>query len=165
MSIWQFHRTVATRLLAWGLFSVFFGALLARSANRFWQGIAGQFIGWGAVDVGLAIFGGISSAKRMREKPEALTPEYMDRETIQLTRLLWVNGILDIVYVLVGLRLAGGKKEHPRGMGWGIVLQGAFLFVFDLLHALSAPPTKRAWRFWDFSHGEAVNKPEPSRLG
>jgi hypothetical protein len=43
-----------------------------------------------------------------------------------------------VLYVLGGLWLARTKGEDDefwRGSGWGIVVQGAFLFVFDLIHA------------------------------
>ena len=36
-------------------------------------------------------------------------------------------------------RTKGAADEKLRGQGWGIVLQGLFLFKFDLIHALLAP--------------------------
>ncbi|MBN2006671.1 MAG: hypothetical protein JXA21_25180 [Anaerolineae bacterium] len=60
-----------------------------------------------------------------------------------MARLLWINTGLDVIYVTVGLILAYGgpsKETNPaprrRGSGWGVVLQGAALFLFDLMHAL-----------------------------
>ena len=32
-------------------------------------------------------------------------------------------------------RTRGNDNEKLRGMGWGIVIQGAFLFIFDFVHA------------------------------
>jgi hypothetical protein len=160
MSIWQFQRTVMGRLLSWSVISVILGALMLRF-NKFWQGMGMQFIGWGVIDALIAMFGGEQSRTRMRTHPSALEPEFMDRETARLGRLLWVNTVLDVFYALGGAYFAlqpGRDKERQRGTGWGVIAQSAFLFAFDLLHALNLPPTKKAWQFWDFSHGEAINQ-------
>ena len=36
-------------------------------------------------------------------------------------------------------RTKGATDEKMRGQGWGIVLQGLFLFKFDLIHGLLTP--------------------------
>ena len=36
-------------------------------------------------------------------------------------------------------RSKGRDDANWRGQGWGIVVQGAFLFVFDLVHARRVP--------------------------
>jgi hypothetical protein len=160
MSIWQFQRSLMLRLLAWGFFSVASGTWLLR-ISQFWRGLGTQFIGWGAINTLIALFGGASSSHRMRTHPQALDTDYMDKETRNLARLLWLNTFLDVLYMAGGLALARRRKHEgfQRGMGWGIVIQGGFLFAFDLIHALLIPPSKSAWRFWDFSHGEAKNAP------
>ena len=64
------------------------------------------------------------------------------REAGGLRRLLWINAGLDVLYVAGGLLLAftlGRRSPFAAGSGWGIVLQGAFLFGFDLLHARGVP--------------------------
>jgi len=56
--------------------------------------------------------------------------------------LLWINTALDVLYVAGGLILAlafGSRGMDWQGHGWGIVVQGAFLFLFDLIHAQSVP--------------------------
>jgi hypothetical protein len=55
--------------------------------------------------------------------------------------LLWINTALDVLYVLGGLWWAkrdSGDGE-AKGNGLGVMIQGAFLFVLDLIHALNAP--------------------------
>ncbi|MFN8373984.1 MAG: hypothetical protein U0694_14045 [Anaerolineae bacterium] len=160
MSIWQFQRAVMLRLLAWGTTSVFSGIWLMR-LGQFWRGMGSQFAGWGVINTLIALFGGASSSRRMRHHPQALDPDFMDKETRNLTRLLWINTFLDVLYMAGGLSWIFRRKtdSFQRGMGWGVVMQGGFLFFFDLIHAILVPPTRRAWRFWDFSHGEAKNAP------
>ena len=36
-------------------------------------------------------------------------------------------------------RTKGREDAGWRGQGWGIVVQGAFLFLFDLYHAMRVP--------------------------
>jgi hypothetical protein len=65
-------------------------------------------------------------------------------EERSLRRLLLINTGLDVLYVVGGAVLAltlGVGDPTWRGHGWGIVVQGAFLFVFDLFHAQQVPRT------------------------
>nr|NLI50751.1 hypothetical protein [Propionibacterium sp.] len=53
-----------------------------------------------------------------------------------MRRILGVNAALDVVYTLGGLALVRTRGHDPflRGTGWGIAVQGAFLFGFDVEH-------------------------------
>ena len=55
---------------------------------------------------------------------------------VSLRQLLWINAGLDIVYIAIGLGLRMRPKPILKGFGLAIVLQGLFLFFFDLFHAL-----------------------------
>ena len=64
----------------------------------------------------------------------------------KLRRLLWLNAALDVGYVAGGWWFAhrfngaqGERDRSVRGHGYGIILQGAFLFLFDVIHALRLP--------------------------
>jgi hypothetical protein len=95
-------------------------------------------IGWGAINLAIALFGQRSSNRR-RAAADGRSPEVMAREQKKLSRLLWINAGLDILYILGGVWLAQTRgASDPRMLGWGwcIVVQGAFLFVFDLVNAL-----------------------------
>ncbi|NDJ62256.1 MAG: hypothetical protein GYB67_14105 [Chloroflexi bacterium] len=66
------------------------------------------------------------------------------REARFIRRLLWGNGLIgNPLYILGGLNLARRslRAERPllRGVGLGIVIQGVFLLIFDISHALSVP--------------------------
>ena len=56
-----------------------------------------------------------------------------------LRNTLLINAGLDVAYVLGGVYMLSRPEETWRGAGWGIIVQGAFLLAFDLLHAYLVP--------------------------
>lgn len=143
LAIWNLQKLILARLLSWSRFSVIAGLGLL-PLDPFWHGVGLQAIGWGVIDALIAILARRSlNAKLVR--PEAAAPETQQREARNLQRLLWLNTGLDILYVLGGLWLAyrrGAANPKWRGHGWGIILQGGFLFLFDLYHALLIAKTE-----------------------
>lgn len=134
MTLWRFQQRLTNMLLGWAAASVAAGLVLGRGDDALRRGAAEQFVGWGVVNAVLAVIGR-RGARRQRSQPEALAAR---RRT--LSWLLWVNTALDVVYVLGGRRVMNGRgvdDRHWRGRGLGIVLQGGFLFFFDLLNALA----------------------------
>ncbi len=137
MTIWQFNQTLTRRLLSWASASIATGLSLLLHGSPTQQGVGTQFVGWGVINLLIALIGGRSSRQRAAA-PAAHQPETLAKETRNLRRLLWINTGLDVFYMLGGWQLARTKgKADPRwrGQGWGIVAQGAFLFFFDLIHA------------------------------
>jgi hypothetical protein len=123
-----YTQTIARRLLLWGALSTSGGVLLQFSRRPFWIGFGQQAIGWGLIDVLIALFAGRSTSRSFSGKT--------------LRRVLLFNAALDVLYMLGGFifaRTKGVTDEKLRGQGWGILLQGLFLFKFDLIHALLAP--------------------------
>jgi hypothetical protein len=137
--IYTFQKTVSERLLVWSSASVLVGLWLlwrGQSSNR--RGFGQQALIWGLIDAAIALFGWRMAQQRSRD-PAAQQPEVQQREAGNLRRLLWINSGLDILYIAGGWLLA--RRHHSnrrgwRGHGWGVVVQGAFLLVFDLYHAL-----------------------------
>jgi hypothetical protein len=138
-NIYQVQRAISQRLLIWSSTSILIGlwlTLIHRHPNR--RGFGQQAVAWGAIDAAIAIGGKIASDRRAAD-PNALDGLVQQKEAQKLRRLLWFNAALDVLYVLGGLALA--RRQDPdrrgwRGHGWGIVVQGFFLFWFDLYHAL-----------------------------
>lgn len=136
-SIWTFNRSLSNRLLLWAVFSMAGGFLLQRSSHPLLKSIGAQAVGWGAIDAAIAVFGQ-QSAER---KQISATPLTEVQHARSLRRLLWINALLDVFYVAAGwwvVRNKGRASESWRGHGWGVIIQGKFLFVFDLVHALRA---------------------------
>jgi hypothetical protein len=127
-SLTTFTQTIARRLLLWGALSTIGGVLLQFSRKPFWIGVGQQAIGWGLIDALIALFAGRSTSRSFSGQT--------------LRRILLFNAALDVLYVLGGFifaRTKGATNEKLRGQGWGIVLQGLFLFKFDLIHGLFVP--------------------------
>jgi hypothetical protein len=123
-----FTHTIMRRLLLWGALSTLGGVLLQFSRKPFWIGVGQQAIGWGLIDALIALIAGRSASRSFSSKT--------------LRRVLLFNAALDVLYVLGGFifaRTKGATDEKLRGQGWGIVLQGLFLFKFDLIHGLFVP--------------------------
>ncbi len=141
MSIWDFNKRLTRRLLAWAVASVGLGARFLQQKDGYSQGLGTQFVGWGAVDGLIALVGGLLAGRR-RSQPDGDTPEQRSAEARNLSRILAINTLLDVGYVLGGWWLArtkGAADRTWRGHGRGIMVQGGFLFLFDLVHWLLVP--------------------------
>ncbi len=137
-NIWQTQEILLSHLLAWSRLSLVGGLSLLR-AEAFWRGIGLQAIGWGLIDEAIAMIGHWSVYRRRAALPDPAAPAVLAQESRKLRRLLWLNAGLDVLYMLGGLTLVrtrGATDRGWRGHGWGIIIQGGFLFLFDLYHAL-----------------------------
>lgn len=149
LDIWRYQNTVSYRLLAWASLNVLGGVWLQQQRSKVGRGIAMQSIGWGAINAAIAIGGRIASSVRQNNQPHPHAQESIQREHKNLSRALWINGFLDILYMVGGgilIARKGREDKLARGNGIGIVIQGLFLFLFDILHALdldSKHPTQR----------------------
>ncbi len=149
--IWDFSLVLARRLMLWAGLSVIAGFILVATqipqgwTTTFWGGFGSQAILWGAIDgiiAAFGIYGTRRSIRRAGEGDEAAATAAAKKDAQRLRRLLWINTGLDLLYVAGGLAWAltrGADDPFAAGVGWGIVVQGAFLFIFDLLHARAIP--------------------------
>ncbi len=137
-TIWQFQSKVSQRLLVWSGVSTALGIVMS-AFGRFGRGMAGQFVGWAVVNAAIAIGGKFFTDQRKLQLALPDSPKEMMREANQLQRVLWINAGLDVLYMLGGAWAMRSEKPARRGMGLGIVLQGLFLLIFDIFHALKVP--------------------------
>ena len=109
-------------LQGWGISNMATGIPIALTSkdpqtSAFFQMNAG----WNVVNVALA------SASLIRKKPI---------DTQKIKRVFFVNAGLDVGYIITGILLSrkGNINNDPQQIGFGnsIVLQGTFLFVFDV---------------------------------
>ena len=117
-------EALSLRLLAWSL--PWMGAgivgLWASSDDRS-RGFWGMSGAWALVNAGIA-YAGLLGAE-----PDASG----------LRNTLYINAGLDVLYVLGGAYMLSRPEETWRGGGLAIIVQGAFLLAFDLLHASLVP--------------------------
>lgn len=92
---------------------------------------------WNLVNLGLAGVGLLGSRKK-KTTPESLADAVRQHENMK--QLLLVNTGLDVAYVAGGAYLRERANSHPdnadqlRGYGNAIMVQGGFLFAFDLVN-------------------------------
>ncbi|MDB5328731.1 MAG: hypothetical protein JWM57_4300 [Phycisphaerales bacterium] len=100
--------------------------------------IGWQFAIWGVIDLGFAGMGIAQSVKVSRTPPcpQAEADEFLGAE--KLLRTLRLNHQFNTIYVLIGVALLvwAGLAHSPAllGHGAGVLIQGGFLFVFDLAY-------------------------------
>ncbi len=104
-------------------------------------------IGWNAVNLSLATFGYLHA---VQADPTDYNLQAVVQAQYRIEKLLLLNTGLDVGYMLGGLYLmersktAAKNPERLKGFGKSIVLQGGFLFVFDLasyfVHANTRSP-------------------------
>jgi hypothetical protein len=92
-------------------------------------------VGWNAVNLGLAGLG-YFRAKNMQNKP---VDEYTyAKHYIGTRQTLLLNSGLDLAYMVAGWGLIERSRRPEKqsnqllGFGQSLILQGAFLFIFDL---------------------------------
>jgi len=137
--IWEFADVLGRRLVAWGLLSIVLGAVMLATGDAAWQGAGAMFAAWGAVDAAIGV-----AARWLAERNRRRTvgdQAARDRETGRIRAILLVNAGLDVAYVALGAWLVATADGDAfrAGAGWGIVVQGGFLLLFDLVHARWVP--------------------------
>lgn len=130
--IWEFSAEVSDRLLAWNVFNIIAGVILGRRKG-FLRGFASQNVGWGIINSGIALMGNRVSSQRRTALDDPSDPAVQRVEGRNLRLILALNGLLDILYVLAGRQITRGTGlfSMRRGVGVGIMVQGALLFIFD----------------------------------
>lgn len=145
MNIWAFQLKLTNRLIAWGSASILLGLFLFLLPKRILKGLGIQFIGWGFVDLVIALLGKRSTISKAKSKHHH-SPKIIQDETERFKRILLFNSIADIFYGILGLLVIFKKGNSDPlwiGQGIGIIIQGAFLFMFDFFHALQIRATSR----------------------
>lgn len=140
MNIFQFQDKISKRLLQWSIASILVG-LLMRFGGKFGKSIGNQFITWGVIDAAIAVGGQMAKRNRIDNMDNPGTPEIKAKEASNLSRLLWLNAGLDVLYIIVGYLWSKRDKGDgsARGNGLGVIIQGVFLLLFDIFHARNMP--------------------------
>jgi len=109
------------------------------TSNSFWKGFGIQSTIWGIIDGCIAIAGRFHTR---RKRSALMSSEQLAKEANKLHRILLINTGLDLLYITFGIVLAftlSVKSFFWQGSGYSIILQGGFLFLFDLIHAQMVP--------------------------
>jgi len=126
----QVRSDLTRTLAAWSVLSLAGGAALAlRRRGPRAAGFARQSVAWGGIDLAIAAAGHLGARKGVVGRAG---------ESAALRRLLLVNAALDVGYVATGAALVRARTVRGRdsvGDGLGVVVQGTFLLVLDLVSA------------------------------
>lgn len=131
----QINRTAMTVLGGWAIGNLASGALLTGQKTGKAKYFHQMNLGWGAINLGIA---GFAYYNAVKTDPAAFDLLGSFKEQEKITRILLFNAGLDIGYIMGGAYLRERAKnttknpERLAGFGESIMLQGAFLFVFDL---------------------------------
>jgi hypothetical protein len=129
------QRGLMTTLGGWAAGSMLTGgAMLVASESTAVRWAGAQNLVWGAIDGAIALY-----ALHENESLAASTKtaEEWRRERERVSRIFWINVGLDVLYVAAGTALVAlGRSERAIGSGQGVLVQGAFLLVFDTVGGL-----------------------------
>jgi hypothetical protein len=88
---------------------------------------------WNTVNLGLAAYGLLNSKRFVENQTEFI------KKNQRLEKIFLINAGLDFLYIGTGIYLQNRqddsmlRKEQFSGYGKSLVLQGAFLFIFDMV--------------------------------
>jgi len=130
----RFKKILSIRLLLWGLLSISISIIFLFFKSEIISGLKIQFLLWGIINSIIALFGIIKEDKKYN-----LTQEEYKKELKKIRNILKINTFLDVIYILIGLFLIILYKSNLFliGHGIGVIIQGLFLFFFDLFHFLN----------------------------
>ncbi len=87
---------------------------------------------WNVANLGIAIMG---YANTLKDKDRRYTEQESLQEQNKIEKIFLINGGLDLVYIGTGLYLNHrgnvNNSDQSRGYGSAVLLQGAFLLLFD----------------------------------
>lgn len=137
--ICEFVDVLGRRLVAWGLASVIAGTIAILAGDSLWGGVGAVFVAWGAVDAMLGAAARLFAERRRRRTIGDLAAR--DRDTRRIRLILLVGAGVDVLPLALGawLLAGAGNDAWRAGAGWGIVIRGSVLFLFDLVHARWVP--------------------------
>jgi hypothetical protein len=147
-NLYKFQQGVFPLLLGWALSSIVAGIFWWRSQNKATAGFGSQFVGWGVINAILALFALKSAGGNLERQAQGeISLAEHTRQAQSFERLILLNAGLDFGYIAAGAwlgtkspkrsdKLYANRILFRKGMGWGIVAQGSFLLIWDILLAL-----------------------------
>ncbi len=130
----QINKTGMLVLGTWAVGNILTGAyghFTATGKARYFHQMNAM---WNFVNLGIATFGYVNA---LNADPYTMGLSEAVGEYTTMQNILLLNAGLDVAYMTAGFYLrerskTSSKAEMLKGYGNGLILQGAFLFVFDI---------------------------------
>lgn len=133
------QKTLGLTLGGYALANIAVGSIAAGQTSGETRYFHQMNVYWNLFNLGIAGVGLLGSRKRT-EEGETLAQAIRQHENMK--QVLLINTGLDVAYVMGGLYLRERAQTRPdradqlRGYGTSVMLQGGFLFAFDLVNYL-----------------------------
>ena len=148
----QLERKASLVLGGWGMVNVVSGAIGASQNSGSTKYFHQMNLGWGVINTGLAVLVRGNASRKLKEQPAAGT---IFRDQRKLENILMLNTGLDVAYMAIGWGLkekaakpGTTKPERLEGFGNSLLLQGGFLFAFDVVQYMLHRRQGRAMEQW-----------------
>jgi len=132
----DFQKKAMVVLGSWGIANVISGGIGMATTDGVARNFNQMNAGWGAINAGIA-FAGYLGSQRLRKSD--VSGMGLLKKNQALSKSLVFNAGLDIGYIVGGFyfreRALNDQAQADRWKGFGnsLILQGTFLFTFDLL--------------------------------
>ena len=133
---------------AWAVGNVVLNPILASRATGADKSFYQMNTMWNVVNLGLA-GASLWQSSRGNAGSDDWLSAFNEQQTIE--KIFLVNTALDVAYMAGGLYMMERSKnvlknaDRLKGFGKGVILQGAFLFVFDLAMYFGHHDTQKDW--------------------
>jgi hypothetical protein len=128
------NKSNMTILAAWAGVNIIQGSISATNATGSGPYFFRMNAYWNVVNLGIATFG-LIKLRKTYNKPYSIVQNHLEQQ--QLEKILLLNSGLDLAYIATGflLKESGQRRNNLTSTGYGnsLLLQGAFLLVFDLV--------------------------------
>jgi hypothetical protein len=129
----QIEKRSMTTLAGWAGLNIVSGSIGWATTEDESKYFNQMNVAWNIVNLG------ISLPSLLRKHPKDLSNDEIMRQQHTIEKVLLLNVGLDVAYVTSGFLLKEMSKNNPdnyhryRGFGNSLLLQGGFLFVFDII--------------------------------
>jgi len=114
------NRRIGLPLVIWGVINMIAGIFYLFISSELIKGVLLQAFFWGLID-GILGFVALLRKKAFKLK--------------KIKKIFLINVYLDVVYIIIGILLIlFGNSAFLIGNGYGVSIQGLFLFVVDVIH-------------------------------
>ena len=123
---------------SWALVNIGVSGIRARNTEGVSKGFHQMNVGWNAFNLSLAAFGYYGAFK---ENAASIDGFNTINEHYKLQKIFLINTGLDVAYAVGGAWLierskTSEKRDQLKGFGQAVIVNGAFLFVFDIANFL-----------------------------